>query len=129
MVDKGCVMTSVYCKMSLDHKNMSGSKLVIITDLSGKIIGYENATSKKIKIPLVNLLFMSIFVLICSLQELFQENPEIQLQKDIKGTNVCICSVNMLMSFSENVDHQNIDDFIHGTLVDQEVWVVNGCIN
>lgn len=64
---------------------------------------------------------MSIFDSISFVQESFRENQAIRIQRDIQETHISICSVNMLMSFSENVDHQSKDDFIRGTLVDQEV--------
>lgn len=54
--DKGCVMTSIYCRRLFNHRSMaSNNDLVCVTDLNGKIIGYENQCEgrKKIKIPLV----------------------------------------------------------------------------
>lgn len=52
---------------------------------------------------------------------MFQENDEIQIQRNLQNTYIALCSVNVLMLFSENVDYQTNDDFVRGVLVDEEI--------
>lgn len=62
-MDKGCVMTSVYGKKSFSHRKVTGpDDKIVITNLLGRVIGYEthDEGTKKIKIPLVsNTAFLS----------------------------------------------------------------------
>lgn len=62
--------------------------------------------------------------MLVSLQQMMRENSRIKIQKNLLDTHVSLCSVNVSMLFTENVDHQTRDDFIRGTLVDEEVRVL-----
>ncbi|KAI1292349.1 Translation initiation factor eIF-2B subunit epsilon [Halotydeus destructor] len=106
--DKGSVMTQVYMKSEIKHKTRSQEDdVILVTDGASKILHYEkvSSTSRKLEFPL----------------RIFRENSEVIIQRDVQATHISICSVNVPMLFSENVDYQTTDDFIRGILVDEEI--------
>ena len=55
------------------------------------------------------------------LQQTFKEHSSVRILNRLKDTHIAICSVGVPMLYSDNADHRNTDDFIRGTLDNEDI--------
>lgn len=103
--DKGSVMTAIYQRIEAGEEEVDSP--CIARNRDNKILFYSKDVLRKktLKIPL----------------QVFKENMVVKIEKHIQETHVAICSISLLMLFTDNVDHQTTDDFIRGTLDNEDI--------
>ncbi|XP_054711048.1 translation initiation factor eIF-2B subunit epsilon-like [Uloborus diversus] len=106
--DKSCALTLVYRNALPKHKTRCKEHdfLVVVESASKKIRYYQRINANKtVNVPL----------------EVFQENEEITVHYDLLDTHISICSPCVPPLFSDNFDYQNLDDFVKGLIVNEEL--------
>ncbi|CAG7834863.1 unnamed protein product [Allacma fusca] len=109
--DKGAVMTLVHRKMSLGHRSRprNVNHIVTVDSRSGKIISYNfKLSGKKLSIPLESI-----------------QQPEMDLYLDTVDTGIAVCSSCVLPLFTDNFDFTNMNDFIRGILINEEIMGIS----
>ncbi|KFM76255.1 Translation initiation factor eIF-2B subunit epsilon, partial [Stegodyphus mimosarum] len=106
--DKGCAITLVYRKAFPKHSTRCKEHdfLIAVEAVTQKIRFYQRINNKKIlHVPL----------------EVFQENDEVAIHYDLLDCHISICSPCVPPLFSDNFDYQNLDDFVKGLIVNEEL--------
>lgn len=52
---------------------------------------------------------------------MFKENSSVRILNQLKDTHIAICSVSVPMLYTDNADHQNTEDFMRGTLDNEDI--------
>ena len=55
------------------------------------------------------------------MQQMFKENSSVRILNQLKDTHIAICSVSVPMLYTDNADHRDNDDFIRGTLDNEDI--------
>lgn len=107
MKDKGCVMTSVLHKFRGHVGHEDGEGPCLARNRDNKILWYSKDCLRKktVKIP----------------SEIFKDNSVVHIDQQFINTHVAICSISLLMLYTDNVDHQTQEDFIRGTLDNEDI--------
>ncbi|GFV67959.1 translation initiation factor eIF-2B subunit epsilon [Trichonephila clavipes] len=106
--DKNCAITLLYRKMTPQHPIRCSEQVLIVAVVSNsqRIRFYKRAyRTLAPQIPL----------------EVFQENDEITVHYNLLDSYVSICSPCVPPLFSDNFDYQDMDDFVKGLIVNEEV--------
>lgn len=97
--DRGAVMTLV-CQQS----ETGGDQTLVLDAESGRVL-HHNKTPGRIDLPL----------------ELVLDGGAVQIRRDLRETNVAVCSVAVPPLFADNFDFQTKDDFVKGLLINEEI--------
>lgn len=106
--DKGTVMTLVYrTALPKHHSRCLEDEIVICVDKDSKRVYFSQkvGNQKKIKFPL----------------SMFQDHGNIVIRHDLLDCHICICSPEVPLLYTDNFDYQNIDDFVRGILLNEEI--------
>ena len=52
---------------------------------------------------------------------MFKENSSVRVLSQLKDTHMAVCSIGVPVLFADNADHQTSDDFIRGTLDNEDI--------
>nr|CAD7259175.1 unnamed protein product [Timema shepardi] len=125
--DKGAAMTLLYKETGLRPKSHALEEETVLgtSTATGRVLFHQKLShnTKKINFPLpidVSPLVYFNYILFQP-QEMFLDEPEVQLLYSLQDTDICICSPAVPPLFSDNFDFQTRDDLIRGLLVDDEI--------
>ncbi|XP_047126354.1 translation initiation factor eIF2B subunit epsilon isoform X1 [Hydra vulgaris] len=113
--EKTLVMTNLYKKMEPGHFSRCPEEDVVMA--------IESDTNKLLYIQKSNccknlLLPMS----------LLNNEKEVCIRYDLAATHISICSPQVAPLFTDNFDYQNLDDFVRGVLINEEIMGDQVCI-
>ncbi|GFR12557.1 translation initiation factor eIF-2B subunit epsilon, partial [Trichonephila clavata] len=106
--DKNCAITLLYRKTTPKHQIRCSEQVLIVAveSNSQRIRFYKRAYRTLVpQIPL----------------EVFQQHDEITVHYNLLDSYVSICSPCVPPLFSDNFDYQDIDDFVKGLIVNEEL--------
>ncbi|GFS69475.1 translation initiation factor eIF-2B subunit epsilon [Nephila pilipes] len=106
--DKNCAVTLLYRKTTPQHHIICNEQAVVVaTETSSNRIRFFQRLHKALTsyIPL----------------EIFQENDEITIHYNVLDSYISICSPCVPPLFSDNFDYQDMDDFVKGLIVNEEL--------
>ncbi|KAI9193036.1 nucleotide-diphospho-sugar transferase [Polychytrium aggregatum] len=106
-IDKNAIMTMVVKQASPTHRSRSKGEeaLFVLDPKTNQCLHYEPMEVY----PKKNRLNLEL--------KTFKEHPEIQIRNDLIDCQIDICSIEVLLLFTENFDYQHIrKDFVRGIL-------------
>ena len=106
--DKNNIMTSVLVEALPGHHIRAGEAhiTVAIDPTNGRLLSFQRTNNQKdVEFPL----------------NIFQDRPAVVLREDLMESHVYMCSLEVLSTFADDFDYQQLDDLVRTSLEGDEI--------